>query len=100
MKSSGIPTYRDEAPSAAKYPYIVYEFVNEQSVRASNKVLRSLPLYQIAIITDGIEDDIKPLKKVFNSNGVVYSQFTSGGYDENDDTITQFITYVRCVDDA
>ncbi|WP_434787922.1 hypothetical protein V5R22_00165 [Bacillus thuringiensis] len=37
------------------------------------------------------------LKDVFNEAGVSYSQFDGMGYDENDDTITQFITYVRCI---
>ncbi|MGH0588863.1 hypothetical protein ACQVQY_22750 [Bacillus mycoides] len=97
MKKSGIPVYRDEAPTTAKYPYIVYEFVNEQHKRASSKVMKSMPLYQIAVITDGTEKDYEPLKVVFNEAGVSYSQFDGMGYDENDDTITQFITYVRCI---
>lgn len=97
MKKSDIPVYRDEAPSKAKYPYIVYEFVNEQHKRASNKVLKSMPLYQIAVITKGTEEDYEPLKAIFNEAGVSYSQFDGMGYDENDDTIMQFITYVRCI---
>ena len=97
MKQSGLPVYRDEAPTTAKYPYIVYEFVNEQQKRASNKVLKDMPLYQIAVITNGTEKDYAPLKDVFNEAGVSYSQFDGMGYDENDDTITQFITYVRCI---
>ena len=64
MKQSGMPVYRDEAPIAAKYPYIVYEFVNEQHIWASNKVLQSMPLYQITVITNGTEKDYEPLKVV------------------------------------
>ncbi|HGO9409095.1 TPA: hypothetical protein ACLBZV_003455 [Bacillus cereus] len=97
MKKSGIPVYRDSAPTTAKYPYIVYEFVNEQHKRASSKVMKSMSLYQIAVITDGTEKDYEPLKTVFNDVGVSHSQFDGMGYDENDDTITQFITYVRCI---
>ncbi|OLR26279.1 hypothetical protein [Bacillus cereus] len=97
MKQSGLPVYRDEAPTTAKYPYIVYEFVNEQQIWASNKVLQSTPMYQIAVITNGTEKDYEPLKAVFNEAGVSYSQFDGMDYDENDDTITQFITYVRCI---
>lgn len=97
MKESGMPVYRDSAPTTAKYPYIVYEFVNEMHKRTSNKVVKSMPLYQIAVITDGIETNIGPLKKVFNENEVPYEMFEGYPYDENDDTITQFITYVRCV---
>ena len=97
MKKSGIPVSRDSAPTTASYPYIVYEFVNEQQKRASNKVIKDMPLYQIAVITNGTEKDYEPLKVVFNEAGVSYSQFDGMGYDENDDTITQFITYVRCI---
>ncbi|MDH4419940.1 hypothetical protein QEZ44_00505 [Bacillus cereus] len=97
MKQSGIPVFRDSAPTTAEYPYIIYEFVNEQQKRASNKVLKDMPLYQIAVITDGTEKDYNPLKAVFNDVGVSYSQFDGMGYDENDDTVTQFITYVRCI---
>lgn len=97
MKKSGIPVFRDSAPTTAKYPYIVYEFVNEQHKRASSKVMKSMPLYQIAVITNGTEKDYESLKTVFNDAGVSYSQFDGMGYDENDDTITQFITYVRCI---
>lgn len=97
MKESGIPVYRDGAPTTAEYPYIVYEFVNEQHTRASNKVIKSLPLYQIAVITDGTESDYESLKTVFNKHEVGYSMFTGGPYDENDSTVTQYITNVRCV---
>lgn len=97
MKKSGIPVFRDEAPTTAEYPYIVYEFVNERYKRVSNKVIKDMPLYQIAVITEGTEKDYKPLQAVLNEAGVSYSQFDGMGYDENDDTITQFITYVRCM---
>ena len=99
MKESGLPVYRDSEPTNAVYPYIVYEYVNETHIRASNKVLISLPLYQIAVITNGTESDYEPLKDVFNKYGVVYSQFEGYPYDENDSTITQFITNVRCVNE-
>lgn len=99
MKESGIPVYRDEAPTTAVYPYIIYEFVNEIHKRSSSKVLKSMPLYQIAVITSGIETDFEPLKKVFKEHGVEFSPFTGIPYDENDDTITQFITMVRCVNE-
>lgn len=97
MKESGLPVYRDSEPSTAVYPYIVYEFVNEQHKRVSDRVIADMPLYQIAVITDGTEADLKPLKDVFNKYGVEYSQFEGIPYDENDSTITQFITLVRCM---
>lgn len=97
MKESGLSVYRDSEPSTAVYPYIVYEYVNETHKRSSNKLLKSMPLYQIAVITKGTESDYEPLKVVFNKHGVEYSMFEGLPYDENDDTITQFITNVRCV---
>lgn len=97
LKQPGLPVYRDSAPVTAEYPYIVYEFVNEIHKRTSNKVIKSLPLYQIAVITDGAEADYESLKEAFNKNHVPYEMFFGIPLDENDDTITQFITYVRCV---
>ncbi|MEK5107035.1 hypothetical protein MHI57_09685 [Cytobacillus sp. FSL K6-0129] len=99
MKESGLPVYRDSEPNNATYPYIVYEFVNETHIRASNRVLIDMPLYQIAIITNGTETACKPLKEVFNKYGVTYDQFEGYPYDENDSTITQFITNVRCANE-
>lgn len=99
LKSTGINVYRDEAPSSAEYPYIIYEFVNEQYKRASRKVFADMPLYQIAYITEGVESDLRPLKDVLNRHAVQYDSFTSAPYDENDKKITQFITYVRCVNE-
>ena len=97
MKESGLNVYRDEAPITEAYPYIIYEFVNEQHKRASNKVLADMPLYQISLITNGIETDLKPLKDALNKYGVSYEQFTCVPYDENDSKVIQFITYVRCI---
>jgi len=97
MKESGLPVYRDSEPSDAVYPYIVYEFVNETHKRASSKVIKSMPLYQVAVVTNGTERDYEPLKEVFNKSSVEYSQFEGFPYDENDSTVTQFITNVRCV---
>lgn len=98
MKESGLPVYRDGAPTNAKYPYIVYEYVNEMHKRTSNKVIKSMPLYQIAIITNGTEKDYEPLKEVFNAYEIEYGMFFGIPYDENDSTVTQFITNVRCVE--
>lgn len=97
MKQSGIPVYRDDAPTIATYPYIVYEFVNETHKRASDGVIKSMPLYHIAVITNGTEQDYEPLKQVFNENKVEYSMIEGYPYDENDDTVMQYVTYVRCV---
>ncbi|MGQ7115071.1 hypothetical protein ACUOFC_57555, partial [Escherichia sp. TWPC-MK] len=46
----------------------------------SNKVIKDMPLYQIAVITNGTEKDYAPLKAVFNETGVSYSQFDGMAY--------------------
>lgn len=99
LKSTGLPVYRDEAPTTQNsYPYIVYEFVNEAKKTASNSVLYHKPLYFIAVVSDGTESDYLPLQKVLEGEKVPYDDFTSGPFEEeNDSKITQYITYVRCV---
>ena len=98
MKSSEMKVYRDGAPVDAAYPYIVYQFVNEQYKRVSDNVMKDMPLYQIAVVTDGTEADMEPLKNVLKVNKVLFEPFISGPYEaENDSTVTQYITYVRCV---
>lgn len=98
LKSSNLKVYRDAAPIDEPYPYIVYQFVNEQYKRASDNVLKDMPLYQIAVVTDGTEADIEPLKAVLKTNRVLFEPFIFGPYDiENDSMVTQYITYVRCV---
>lgn len=99
LKSAGTPVFRDEAPSKQKYPYLIYEFVNEQHRRASSKVFAEMPLYQIAYVTEGIESELRTLKDTLNSHQVEYSAFTPSPYDENDKKVTQFTTYVRCINE-
>lgn len=99
LKSTNIPVYRDEAPTTEEYPYIIYQFVNEQYKRASNKVMNELPLYQIAFITEGTESELRPLKAVLKNNDVLFETFVKGPYSlENDDRVTQYVTFVRCVE--
>jgi len=98
LKSSGLSVYRDEAPVSANYPYIVYEFVNETKKNASNSVLYHKPLYFIAVVSNGTESDYLPLQKALEKEKVSYEDFTAGPFEEeNDSKITQYITYVRCV---
>lgn len=99
IKQSQMPFFRDFAPSQQTYPYIVYEFVNEQYKRISNKVHARMPLYQIAVVSDDVESIILPLQKAFDDAGVIYSEFITLPYDENDSRITQYITNVRCIND-
>lgn len=99
LKESGIPYYRDEAPiGQTTYPYIVYEFVNENKKTASNSTLYHKPLYFIAVVSDGTESDYLPLQESFEKYKVPYQDFIAGPFEEeNDKKITQYITHVRCV---
>ena len=99
MNESGIPYFRDEAPTSQSYPYIIYEFVDETHRRASNSVLASLPLYQIAVVSEDTERAYKPLQHALEKYQVSFGTFSGGPYDENDSRITQYVTYVRCVDE-
>lgn len=98
MKSVGLPVYRDSAPVTANYPYIVYEYIEETHRRASNRVIKSAPLYQIAVITRGLESEYRPLRDLMSAKGIAFTSFFAIPYDENDDTVTQFITNVRCIE--
>ncbi|MGI6154435.1 MAG: hypothetical protein ACOYEB_00605 [Enterococcus lemanii] len=92
----GINYFRDDAPNNQKYPYVIYEYVQDIQVYAGNKVIRELQEYQLAYITTGIESELNPLKKALDENNVLFSPFNGMAYDENDDTVTQFVCYVRC----
>lgn len=96
LKQSEIPFYRDDATKDAKYPYLIYEYVQDLNVHAGNKVIRELQEYQLSYITSGVESELDSLKKLLNDNKVIFSPFSGGPYDENDLTITQFVSYVRC----
>ncbi|MCQ6531312.1 hypothetical protein, partial [Bacillus mycoides] len=70
----------------------VYEFVNEQHKTPSNKVLKSMPIYQIAFITNGTEEDNEPLKVVFNDAGVCYCKIFGVGLCANESPIKEILT--------
>lgn len=99
LKSTGLPVYRDEAPTNAAYPYIVYEYVMDDYKRTSNRIFQSRTEYQISVITDGTEKDYWPIRDKLDAAGVTFSPFSVLPFDENDDKIMQFITYARCQDE-
>jgi len=96
LKQSKIPYYRDNAPNNAKYPYLIYEYVQDLNVHAGNQIVRELQEYQLSYITVGVESELDPFKKLLHDNKVIFSPFNGVPYDENDLTITQFVSYVRC----
>lgn len=100
LKSTGLSVTRDKAVSGQKYPYIVYSHVSEGKKMASSVVYKKLPYYQISLFTTGTEKDLYILEKALNDAGISYSSFSSFKNDENDEIVTNFYSYVRCVEDV
>ncbi len=67
---------------------------------ASSKVHRRMPYYQISFYTTGTEKDLIALENALEEAGIPYTDFVGIQGDENDDTVTNFYTYVRCIEDG
>lgn len=100
LKSLNIPVFRNKAPAKTDYPYYVYSYVGQQDKRASGRIFKSLPLYQISLYTEGTEKDLEPIISKLNEYRIPFKGFQSMQGDENDETITNFYTFVRCVEDV
>ncbi len=100
LKSTKLPVFRDKAAKGTDFPYIIYSNVSKSKKMASSKVHRRLPYYQVSLYTTGIEQDLKVLETALENVGIPYSDFTGIQGDENDDTVTNYYTYVRCVENA
>lgn len=97
LKSYNSKVYRDKAPKNTKYPYIVYSNISIGKKKASGKIFRILPLYQISLFTDGTEKELMRLEKILS--GIPHTDFSSIQGDENDETITNYYTKIRVVED-
>ncbi|EGO8565703.1 hypothetical protein L6060_001521 [Enterococcus faecalis] len=100
LKSVGVPVTRDKAEKGTDYPYIVYSNVSQGKKMASSKVHRRMPYYQISFYTTGTEKDLIALENALEEAGIPYTDFVGIQGDENDDTVTNFYTYVRCIEDG
>ncbi|MGC3014576.1 hypothetical protein ACPTH2_15955 [Enterococcus faecium] len=100
LKSTKLPVFRDKARLGTMYPYIVYSNVSNSKKMASGKVYKKLPYYQISFFTLGTEQDLAVIEEALQNAGIPYSDFTGIQGDENDDTVTNYFTYVRCVENA
>lgn len=98
LKSTEYPVYRDVAEKKAKYPYVVYSFMNKSKQAASSKVFVRFPKYQVSLFTAGTEADLAPLEEAFEDARILYGDFTGIAGDENDDTITNFFCEVKVVE--
>lgn len=100
LESTGLPVTRDKAKKGTVYPYIVYSNVSVSKKTASNKVFKRLPYYQISFYTTGTEYDLSVLEQALEESKIPYTDFVGIQGDENDDTITNYYCYVRCIEDV
>lgn len=97
LKSVNSQTYRGKAPPGVSYPYIVYSNISVGKKVASSKTRKLMPLYQISLFTTGTEKDLMLLEIALK--GIPHTDFNSIQGDENDDTVTNFYTQIRVVED-
>ncbi|MFK4886323.1 hypothetical protein ACI1UN_04340 [Lactococcus petauri] len=97
LKSVNTQTFRGKAPPGVSYPYIIYSNIAMGKKVASSKTAKLMPLYQISLFTKGTEKDLIPLEKVLSK--VPHTDFYVIQGDENDDTVTNFYTQIRVVED-
>ncbi|WP_422698901.1 hypothetical protein ACOX9P_09085 [Enterococcus durans] len=100
LESTKLPVFRDKARLGTMYPYIVYSNVSNTKKMASGKVYKKLPYYQISFFTLGTEQDLAVIEEALQKAGILYSDFVGIQGDENDDTVTNYYTYVRCVENG
>ncbi|MBO0467930.1 hypothetical protein JZO73_10345 [Enterococcus plantarum] len=98
LKSTKLPVFRDNAKLGTMYPYIVYSNVSKGKKMASSKVHKRLPYYQISFYTTGTEDDLVTIENALETAGIPYKEFVGIQGDENDETVTNYYTYVRCIE--
>lgn len=97
LKAVNTKTYRGNAPPGASYPYIVYSNISVGKKVASGKTIKLMPLYQVSLFTTGTEIDLLPLESALSN--VPHTDFMSIQGDENDDTVTNFFTQIRLIED-
>lgn len=97
LKSVNPQTFRGKAPPEVSYPYIIYSNISMGKKVASSKTAKLMPLYQISLFTKGTEKDLIPLEKALKR--VPHTDFYGIQGDENDDTVTNFYTQIRVVED-
>ncbi len=97
LKKAYPRVYRDRAPNNSDYPYIVYSNISIGKKIASGKLFKLLPLYQVSLFTSGTEDDVLILEKALSK--IPHTDFVGIQGDENDETVTNFYTQIRVVED-
>lgn len=95
LKSLGLPVYRDKADVDTSYPYYVYSFVSGKRETASGNTYVRVNEFQISLFTTGTEKELTPFEAEFAN--VPHTAFASIVGDENDDTVTNFHTYLEVI---
>lgn len=95
LKSLGLPVFRDKAEPDTEYPYYVYSYVSHKRIKASGQTYVQVNEYQISLFTDGTEKETDSFEVEFDD--VSHTGFASTTGDENDDTITNFHTFVELI---
>lgn len=97
LKSINPRVYRDQAPNNTDYPYIVYSNISIGKKKASGKLFKLMPLYQVSLFTLGTENDVVSLEKALSK--IPHTDFSSIQGDENDEKVTHFYTQIRVVEE-
>lgn len=100
LRSTKLPVFRDNAKLGTMYPYIVYSNVSKGKKMASSKVYRRSAYYQISFFTLGTEQDLIVIESELEHAGIPYKEFVGIQGDENDDIVTNYYTYVRCIENG
>lgn len=100
LKSTKLPVFRDKAALGTTYPYIVYSNVSINKKMASGKVYKKMPYYQISFFTLGTEQDLVIIEQALEKASIPYVDFVGIQGEENDDTVTNYYSYVRCMEDG
>lgn len=99
LKSTKLAVFRDKARLGTMYPYIVYSNVSNSKKWHPVKSIK-ITLLPSLFFTLGTEQDLVVIEQALQNAGIPYSDFTGIQGDENDDTVTNYYTYVRCVENA
>lgn len=95
LKSLGLPVFRDKAAEGTPYPYYVYSYSTEKRIMGSSRTAFTITEYRVSLFTTGTESELIPFRERFIRDQ--YEPFTGVPGDENDDTVTNFTTFIDVV---
>lgn len=98
LKELDVPVYRDVAEATIPYPFIVYSFASRKRLFASAKEYLTVSEYRVSYFTKGTEEELRKFEHIFS--GCAFLPFFGTSGNENDETVTNFTTFVQVNDDA